>query len=253
MPGSEWMSRNILGAEIPWRKHLIKRGKMLIMCSHSCHCNESIILTLLSDPQYAIYANPSCSCFPQSQMSTNARAGSNFVFLFKSIVFIAEYLRPFVVAVVFLWKWNNNLKKSHSTQKQTKVDFSPLQPFCHAQFHPKPLSFQPRALPRIGQVKLLMSDLNIPDTFVHSKYWKLHQAARWFYKISLNTEPTVNIRLQKISIPGKHGYEPDSGHDPKIGFTEQVADLRLKIPIYCNLPLFFSFFKIMSTACLLFL
>lgn len=87
MPGSEWMSRNVLGAEIPWRKHLIKRGRMPIMCSHSCHCNESIILTLLSDPQYAIYANPSCSRFPQSQVSTNARAGSNFLFSFSNLLF----------------------------------------------------------------------------------------------------------------------------------------------------------------------
>lgn len=64
MPGSEWVSCNVLDAEIPWRRHLSKRGRMPIMCSHSCHCNESIILTLLSDPQYAIYANPSCSLFP---------------------------------------------------------------------------------------------------------------------------------------------------------------------------------------------
>lgn len=55
-----------------------------------------------------------------------------------------------------------------------------------------------------------------------------------------------NIRLQTTSIPGKHGYEPDSGHDPKIGFTEQVAGLRLKIPNYCSLLLVF-FLLIMST------
>lgn len=87
MPGSEWMSCNVLGAEIPWRRHLIRRGRMTIMRSHSCHRNESIILTPLSDPQCAIYANPSCSHFPQSQMSTNARAGSNFLFSFSDLLF----------------------------------------------------------------------------------------------------------------------------------------------------------------------
>lgn len=55
-----------------------------------------------------------------------------------------------------------------------------------------------------------------------------------------------------ISIPGKHGYKPDPGHDAKTGFTEQVAGLRLKISNYCSLPLFF-FLLIMSTGCFIFI
>lgn len=175
-----------------------------------------------------------------------------FVFLFKSIVFTAEYLRPFVVAVAFLWKWNNNWKNPTAHRNKQKLTSLSSHSATLSSI-PSPYRSSPESSHILAKWSFSCLICNIPDTFVHSKYWKLHQAARWFYRISPNTEPTVNIRLQKISIPGKHGYEPDSGHDPKIGFTEQVAGLRLKIPNYCSLSLFFFFFLIMSTGCLLFL
>lgn len=152
------------------------------------------------------------------------------------------FKRPFVVPVAFPWKLNNNLKnpKAHGDRKELT---SPTPSHSAILSSTQPLIIPAQSPATYWPSETPVWSVTFPQTFVHSKYRKWHQAAWWFYGISLNTEPTVNIRLQTIPIPGKHGYKPDSSHDLKTGFTEQVVGLRLKISNYCSLTLFFFSFN----------
>lgn len=87
MPGSEWMSHSVLGAEIPWRRHLIKKGRMPVMCFRSCHCNASIILTAFW-PTVCNLCKSKLFSFPSEPNVHQCQIWLDlFVFLFKSIVF----------------------------------------------------------------------------------------------------------------------------------------------------------------------